>query len=272
MRSRGKAKYMETLLSPAHLHVALNHVPIIGLAVACLPVLVGILFHSRAALASGLLAVVLCAGTMPAIIETGEAAQESFVDGSIEPGMDAAGKEAFREHSGRARFTAPVVYAAGILALAALLTLIKFPRQAAWGSWAVLLGVLFSIALSIWTAEAGGRIRHSEFRPVTGPQHNDFTKTFSSGLPAVIMEAPATPAAPATIPAPSSEVLTSGPSVQPVTSASNAEATPPAPSIPSGDQPLASPMPSASEVPLATPSTTGPAAPAAPSESQSPTP
>ena len=156
---------MEHLLTPAHLHLALNHVPIIGLAVACLPVLVGILFHSRGALASGLLAVVLCAGTMPAIIETGEAAQESFVDGSIEPGMDAAGKEAFHEHSHRAKATAPVVYAAGILSLVALLALIKFPRQAAWIGWAVLVGSALSIALSVWTAEAGGRIRHPEFRP-----------------------------------------------------------------------------------------------------------
>lgn len=156
---------MSTLFTPAHLHLALNHVPIIGLAVACLPLLIGILFQSRGALASGLLAVVLCVGTMPAIMETGEAAQESFVDGSIEPGMDAAGKAAFREHSGRAKFTAPVVYAAGLLALVSLITLIKFPRQAAIIGWAVLIGNLLCISLSVWTAEAGGRIRHSEFRP-----------------------------------------------------------------------------------------------------------
>ncbi len=156
---------MAQLFTPAHLHLAINHVPIIGLTLACLPVLIGILFHSRGALASGLLAVILCAGTMPAIMETGEAAQESFADGSIDPGMDAAGKAAFREHSHRAKATAPVVYAAGILALVALIALIKFPRQAAWIGWAVLLGSTLSIALSIWTAEAGGRIRHTEFRP-----------------------------------------------------------------------------------------------------------
>ncbi|MCE9588821.1 MAG: hypothetical protein K8R57_10980 [Verrucomicrobia bacterium] len=156
---------METLFTPAHIHLAINHVPIIGLAVACLPVLIGILFHNRGALASGLLAVILCAGTMPFIMETGEEAQESFVDGSISQGMDVAGKAAFREHSHRANFTAPVVYAAGILSLVALLVLIKFPRQAAWIGWAVLVGSTLSIALSIWTAEAGGRIRHPEFRP-----------------------------------------------------------------------------------------------------------
>lgn len=156
---------MESLFTPAHIHLAINHVPIIGLAVACLPVMIGILFHSRGSLASGLLAVILCAGTMPFIMETGEEAQESFVDGSISPGMDVAGKAAFREHSHRAKATAPVVYAAGILALVALLALIKFPRQAAWIGWAVLVGSTLSIALSVWTAEAGGRIRHPEFRP-----------------------------------------------------------------------------------------------------------
>ena len=155
---------MASLFTPAHLHLAINHVPIIGLAVAALPLLIGILFKSRGALASGLLAVILCVGTIPAIMETGEAAQESFVDGSIEPGMDAAGKAAFREHSGRAKFTAPVVYAAGLLAIIALAALIKFPRESAIISWAVLIGVALSISLSVWTAEAGGRIRHSEFR------------------------------------------------------------------------------------------------------------
>ena len=161
---------MPSLFTPAHLHLAINHVPIIGLAVAALPLLIGILFKSRGALASGLLAVILCVGTLPAIMETGEAAQESFVDGSIEPGMDAAGKAAFREHSGRAKFTAPVVYAAGLLAIIALASLIKFPRESAIISWAVLIGVVLSISLSVWTAEAGGRIRHSEFRVTPPPQ------------------------------------------------------------------------------------------------------
>jgi hypothetical protein len=176
---------METLFTPAHLHLAINHVPIIGLTVACLPLLIGILFHSRGALASGLLAVILCAATMPAIMETGEAAQESFADGSIDPGMDVAGKAAFREHSHRAKATAPVVYAAGILALVALLSLISFPRQAAWISWAVILGSVLSIALSIWTAEAGGRIRHPEFRPLEKPSSTS-PSTPETPLPSAI--------------------------------------------------------------------------------------
>jgi MFS superfamily sulfate permease-like transporter len=155
---------MDTLFSPAHLHVALNHVPIIGLSVACLPILIGIVFHSRGALASGLLAVILCACTMTAVMQTGGAAYDAFMDGSIQPGLDEAGRTALRQHAHRADITAPLVYAAGILALLSLLALIKFPRQAAWIGWAVLLGCTISIGLSIWTAEAGGWIRHPEFR------------------------------------------------------------------------------------------------------------
>jgi hypothetical protein len=155
---------MTALFTPAHLHLALNHVPIIGLVVASLPVLIGILFHSRGALASGLLAVICCVGAMPVIMETGEAARESFFDGSVQPDLDKPGYDALRQHAGRAKATAPVVYAAGILALVALIALTKFPKQSAWIAWAVLLANLLSVALSVWTAEAGGRIRHAEFR------------------------------------------------------------------------------------------------------------
>jgi hypothetical protein len=158
---------MTELFTPAHLHLALNHVPIIGLAVACLPVLIGILFHSRGALASGLLAVLFCAATVPAIMETGEGAREAFVDGSAIPPVDEAGNAAFHQHAGRAKITAPFVYASGLLALVALVALLRFPRQAAWVGWGVLAGCLLSIALSVWTAEAGGRIRHMEFRSST---------------------------------------------------------------------------------------------------------
>lgn len=162
---------MSSLFTPAHLHLAINHVPIIGLTVASLPLLIGILFHSRGALASGLIAVICCAGTMPVIMETGEAARDAFFDGSAQPDLDKTGYDTLRQHAGRAKATAPVVYAAGILALVALLALTKFPRQAALIGWAVLVGNLLSVALSVWTAEAGGRIRHAEFRsvPATTP-------------------------------------------------------------------------------------------------------
>lgn len=223
---------MQTLFTPTHLHLAINHVPIIGLAVACLPVLLGILFHSRGGLASGLIAVILCVGITPLIMETGEAAQESFADGSIDPGMDAAGKAAFREHSHRAKITAPVIYAVGILALLALLTLIKFPRQAAWIAWGILIGAAISIGLGIWTAEAGGRIRHTEFRSAK--------ESFAEPTPT-----PPSPVSPATLPGTTaSPEATANPMATP-------EATP-------TTTPLSSPLPQATpSASVSTPSTNG---------------
>ena len=223
---------MDQLLTPAHLHLALNHTPIIGLAVASLPILVGILFRSRGALASGLVAALLCVATVPAIMETGEGAQESFADGSIVPGMDIAAKAAFREHSGRAKFTAPVAYAAGLLALVSLAGLWKFPRQASWLAWAVLAGNAATIALGVWTAEAGGRIRHPEFRAVPNGV-TDFSRTSTTALPAVFYsepEAAAPPTAPTAL----------------ATPISTTETNPPSPGAPLNTAPAASPNPSES--------------------------
>jgi len=154
-------------LSPAHLHLALNHIPIIGLASACLPMVIGILAQSRITVAAGLLATLICAASMPTIMQTGGEAVDSFHDGKSLPPLDEAGKIALHMHARRADKTTPVIYACALLAVLALLALIKFPKAALWLTSAVLLGNAISISLSIWTAEAGGRIRHAEFRPST---------------------------------------------------------------------------------------------------------
>ncbi len=214
---------MDQLFTPAHLHLAINHAPIIGLAVACIPLLIGIIFRSRGALASGLVCALLCVATVPAIMETGEDARESFAEGSLGPDIDAAGNSALREHSRHARTTAPVAYAAGLLALVSLIGLGKFPRHAAWLAWAVLVGNAATIALAVWTAEAGGRIRHPEFRP-HGQQAPDFSKTSSSTIPAVFMPRTEEHPAPQTVAPTPSASSRSKPQVQPVLEATEAAA------------------------------------------------
>lgn len=214
--------------TPAHLHLALNHIPIIGLAFASLPIVIGILAQSRTTIAAGLLATLLCAGAMPTIMQTGKEASHSFKEGKALPPFDDAGKTALHIHDNRADKTAPVIYACGLLALFALLALVKFSQAALWLSGAVLLGNIISILLSIWTAEAGGRIRHLEFRPPTP------------------WDIPATTAAPA--PAPASATTPSS-----MSTASPAEPstsiTPPTNNLPSAS---AVSIPSTSTTPQAT--------------------
>ncbi|MFZ4115699.1 MAG: hypothetical protein ACOYK6_03125 [Chthoniobacterales bacterium] len=154
-------------LSPAHLHLALNHIPIIGLVVATFPIVIGIVAQCRTTIATGLIATLLCAAAMPAIMKTGGQAAHAFDDGTALPPLDAAGQNALDTHASRADTTTPVIYASALLALLALLTLIKLPKAATWLAFAVLLGNTASILLSIWTADAGGHIRHLELRSKT---------------------------------------------------------------------------------------------------------
>ncbi|MFI0347479.1 MAG: hypothetical protein ACH346_01720 [Chthoniobacterales bacterium] len=154
-------------LTSAHLHLALNHIPIIGIAVSCLPIVIGILAQSRMTMAAGLLATLLCAAAVPTIMDSGSKAAHAFRDGTMQPPLDEAGKIAMHIHGGHAHQTAPVIYASAILAVLALLALIKFPRPATWLCAAVLIGNAISIAMAVWTADAGGHIRHLELRPAT---------------------------------------------------------------------------------------------------------
>ncbi len=195
-------------LTPAHLHLALNHIPIIGLAFSCLPIVIGILAQSRTTIAAGLIATLLCAGAMPTIMQTGSEASHSFKEGKTLPPLDEAGRIALHMHAGRADKTTPVIYACAILALFALLALVKFPKAALWLTSAVLLGNAISISLSIWTAEAGGRIRHLEFRPPT-PWDNVATPTLPT---------------PAAMPAPTSTPIST--SIPVPTTSSTASPTP----------------------------------------------
>jgi hypothetical protein len=153
-------------LTPAHLHLALNHIPIIGLVVASFPIVIGIVAQCKTTMATGLLAIILCAAAMPTVMESGGKASDAFKDGTL-PALDEAGKIALHMHGSRADKTTPVIYASALLAVLALLALIKFPKAATWLSFAVLIGTGASILLAIWTADAGGRIRHLEFRPKT---------------------------------------------------------------------------------------------------------
>ena len=177
-------------LSPAHLHLALNHIPIIGIAVSCLPIVIGILAQCRTTIAVGLLSTLLCAAAMPTIMQTGGDAAHNFDIGKNLPALDAAGQAALDAHADRADKTTPVIYACAILAVLALLALIKFPQAATWLSSAVLLGNVISISLGIWTAQAGGRIRHPEFRPPTTLDQSATTPTPAAVIVPISAETP----------------------------------------------------------------------------------
>jgi len=151
-------------MPPEHLHLLLNHFPIVGLAVALIPLVIGIATRHRTTIGAGLIAVLLCAGTIPFVMETGEEAAERFGDDKIAPPLDEAGSRALMTHGRLAERASKPVYAAAILAAIGLLTLWKFPRALFPVAIVTLVIAAIGVAACIQTADAGGKIRHPEFR------------------------------------------------------------------------------------------------------------
>jgi len=146
----------------AHIHLALNHVPVIGILLAIL--LLGaavfrpndVLQRTSYWLLAGLALVAVL------VYFTGEPAEE-LVEGL--PGFS----EALVEHHEEAALIATIGMA--ILGLAAAVALVRGRRESTAKSSAyprvVLLLALVVGGLMMWTANLGGQIRHSEIRSGT---------------------------------------------------------------------------------------------------------
>lgn len=158
------------MFTPEHLHVALNHIALIGFAVAIIPLLIAFIRKDRGALLSGLLIILLCGLSIPVVMETGEGSAERLVTGEAGVELDRAAGMFLHEHEERAELTAVFVYITTGLAATGLLVMRIRPKHQFKLAAVVISGCVICSALLVWTAEAGGQIRHSEFRPaITSP-------------------------------------------------------------------------------------------------------
>jgi hypothetical protein len=149
------------LSQPEYLHILLNHLPLVGLAVATVATLAALILRNRGAIVIGLVLMTLLAGTAWPVMETGEGAYNR-----VRALADADGKRALRLHMDLAEDWGKLYYATAATALLALVAARKKPR---WMWPPAILAVLLAVAslvVGALIAEAGGRIRHSEFRAV----------------------------------------------------------------------------------------------------------
>lgn len=153
------------MFTPEHLHVALNHVALIGLPVAIIPLIIAFVRQDEGALLAGFLIVLICGLSIPVVMETGDGAAARLATGEASAQMDSAGATFLDEHEHRADIAAASVYVAMGLAAAGLLVMRIRPEHQYKLAALVLIGCVICTALLVWTAEAGGRIRHPEFRP-----------------------------------------------------------------------------------------------------------
>lgn len=142
-----------------HLHLALNHVPVLAAVFGMIVLTVGILLRSVHIRNVGLGFLVLSALVAIPVYFTGESAEEIVerMQGSVEGLID--------RHQAAAQLSLALAIISGIFAVGALV-----PMRTALTrlrGFLTLGGLLFSVltcASMAWTANLGGQIRHTEIR------------------------------------------------------------------------------------------------------------
>jgi hypothetical protein len=144
-------------ITPAHWHVLLNHIPIVGLPIIAALLLWGLARREDAVIRVALIGAILVAAGTWVVDLTGDPANHEIRSAAW---YQKPVEHAHEQAGGRANIAAIV---AGVAALATLIMARggkPFKRPAA-------LGVLFLLGvaavLSGWAGWQGGKIRHSEF-------------------------------------------------------------------------------------------------------------
>jgi hypothetical protein len=148
--------------APEHLHVLLNHLPLVGLMVAAVVLITALALRNRPAIVLGLVLVGLMAGAAWPVIESG---QSSYV--RVRELADEEGKGHLRHHMVLAERWDKLYYATAGVAVLGLLAAWKWPRGFHALAVLALLLAAASLVAGAVIAEAGGKVRHPEFR--TGP-------------------------------------------------------------------------------------------------------
>lgn len=145
-------------MNAAHLHLALNHLPVVGILFGAATLGFGVLFKKEAPHRVGLWLVVAAALlAIPAYL-TGEPAEHVAED---LPGVSEAWIE---PHEDAAAVALALALAAGVAAAPALLLAHAKRPSASKAAWLALLLALAASGSMAYTASLGGKVRHTEIR------------------------------------------------------------------------------------------------------------
>jgi len=148
-------------MNPAHLHLMLNHIPLVGIGFVILLLTIALFRRSNELVNISLIFVILVALSTIAIHQTGESAEE-FVEGK--PGFS---DQLVQAHDVAADLAFIFVEAVGVLALITLVLRRYYAKFENWLSILTLLGLIVGGGLIVRAANLGGKINHPEIRSET---------------------------------------------------------------------------------------------------------
>ncbi len=139
----------------AHIHLIINHVPLLTIPMAALFLIYGILRHNESLKRFSLFVLIATAATVIPVYLTGEPAEKVIVH---LPGIS---EKLIEAHEEAAELSLILTLVVGGMALAVLL----FPKKAIvseLGPKATVLACLSAVTLLGYTANLGGKIHHPE--------------------------------------------------------------------------------------------------------------
>ncbi len=156
---------LEHLSNPEYVHVLLNPLPVYGLAVGVLGLIVALFTKARAARVTALVIIFVSALSAWPVYEYGQKGYDRVLAMA-----DSDGGKWLNEHMERAEKLIYAFYVLAALAAAALATEKFAPRAAVPLTIASLVLALGTLAAGGYIAQAGGRVRHREFRYAPAPE------------------------------------------------------------------------------------------------------
>ncbi|TDD74930.1 hypothetical protein [Flavobacterium caseinilyticum] len=145
-------------MNDAHLHLVVNHFPIIGTFFGIAILITGILLKNNSIKNTSYVLFIVAAIFGAFSMGTGEGAEEVVED------FPNIGKAIIHEHEELAEKFALLLYATGVFALISVVAAVKKFRLAKIFSIITLVLALISGIMSINVGTSGGEIRHTEIR------------------------------------------------------------------------------------------------------------
>ncbi len=159
---------LDHLSNPEYVHVLLNPLPVYGLAVGILGLIVALCSKTRGGRVVALAIVFVSAISAWPVYEYGEKGYDRVLSMA-----DSDGGKWLNEHMERAEKLIYAFYVLAALAAGALVAERFTPRAAVPLTMATLLLAIGTLAVGGYIAQAGGRVRHREFRYAPAPENAD---------------------------------------------------------------------------------------------------